>query len=197
MANNINTAYQDALRDRANELPAPRTIAASKADVLSNLAFFFGDPVVPERLRDYSEHHAMTFHFPDAYYGQNTKIRETLNNLILKSPQEWHTQVALPFVKVHAADTTPWNTPPVLTHLCFGRSSARPSSGTSAPRPLPTLPLRRSPPPCARRIRFDVRLLQRVPYEGISRMSTSLRRRHRDRVVRCTAQLERAAPITN
>ena len=25
-------------------------------------------------------------------------------------------------------------------------------------------------------IRFDVRLMQRVPYEGISRMSTSLRR---------------------
>ena len=33
-------------------------------------------------------------------------------------------------------------------------------------------------------LRFDVRLLQRVPYEGISRMQTSLRRRHRDRVVR-------------
>ena len=33
-------------------------------------------------------------------------------------------------------------------------------------------------------MRFDVRLLQRVPYEGISRMQTSLRRRHRDRVVR-------------
>ena len=29
-----------------------------------------------------------------------------------------------------------------------------------------------------------MRLLQRVPYEGISRMQTSLRRRHRDRVVR-------------
>ena len=28
-------------------------------------------------------------------------------------------------------------------------------------------------------MRFDVRLLQRVPYEGISRMQTSLRRRHR------------------
>jgi hypothetical protein len=28
------------------------------------------------------------------------EIRETLNNLILKSPQEWHTQVALPFVKI-------------------------------------------------------------------------------------------------
>ena len=34
------------------------------------------------------------------------------------------------------------------------------------------------------RLHFDVRLLQRVPYEGVSRMQTSLRRRHRDRVVR-------------
>ena len=106
----------------------------------------------------------MTFHFPDAYYGQNTselaplvprqctlsdllclrpaEIRETLNNLILKAPQEWHTQVALPFVKI-VGTTVEWD-----------------------------------------EIRFDVRLLQRVPYEGISRMSTSLRRRHRDRVVR-------------
>ena len=33
-------------------------------------------------------------------------------------------------------------------------------------------------------VRFDVRLLQRVPYEGVSRMTTSLRRKHRDRVVR-------------
>lgn len=30
----------------------------------------------------------------------SAEIRETLNNLILKSPQEWHTQVALPFVKI-------------------------------------------------------------------------------------------------
>ena len=35
-----------------------------------------------------------------------------------------------------------------------------------------------------RRVRFDVRLMQRVPYEGVSRMQTSLRRKHRDRVVR-------------
>tara|TARA_Y100000389_G_scaffold131005_2_gene128447 strand:- start:6881 stop:7156 length:276 start_codon:yes stop_codon:yes gene_type:complete len=80
-------------QQRAAQLPAPRTIAPSREDVLSNLAFFFGDPVVPERLRDYSEHQAMcapataartrdprpplaaahrappprrTFHFPDA-----------------------------------------------------------------------------------------------------------------------------------
>ena len=44
----------------------------------------------------------------DAYYGQNTKIRETLNNLILKSPQEWHTQVALPFVKI-VGTTVEWD----------------------------------------------------------------------------------------
>jgi len=121
---------------------APATFAPSREDVLAQLAFFFGDPVVPERLRDYSEHHAMTFHFPDAYIGQNTKIRETLNNLILKQPDEWQTQVALPFVSI-VGTTVEWD-----------------------------------------EVRFDVQLLQRVPYEGTSRMTTALRRRHRDRVVR-------------
>ena len=77
-----------------------------------------------------------------ADYGQNTKIRETLNNLILKSPQDWQTNVGLPFVKI-TGTTVEWD-----------------------------------------ELRFDVRLLQRVPYEGVSRMQTSLRRRHRDRVVR-------------
>ena len=43
---------------------------------------------------------AMTYHFPDAYYGSNTKIRETLNNLVLRSPQEWQTSIGLPFVKI-------------------------------------------------------------------------------------------------
>jgi len=33
-------------------------------------------------------------------------------------------------------------------------------------------------------IHFDVRMLQRVPYEGVSRMTTSLKRARRDRVVR-------------
>ena len=50
----------------SQKMPAPRTIGYSREDVLSNLAFFFGDPAVPEKLRDYSEHHAMTYHFPDA-----------------------------------------------------------------------------------------------------------------------------------
>ena len=42
----------------------------------------------------------MTYHFPDAYAGQNTKIRDTLNNLILKSPQNWQTTIGLPFFQI-------------------------------------------------------------------------------------------------
>ena len=48
----------------SQNLPAPKTFAPSREDVLSTLAFFFGDPAVPEKLKDYSEHHAMTYHFP-------------------------------------------------------------------------------------------------------------------------------------
>ena len=120
----------------------PRTFAPSKEDVLQNLQYFFGAPVAPEKLKDYSEHHAMTYHFPDAYAGQNTKIRDTLNNLILKSPQNWQTSVGLPFFQIEGT-VVEWD-----------------------------------------EVKFDVRLMQRVPYEGVSRMQTSLRRKHRDRVVR-------------
>lgn len=55
-----------------NTHPQPRTFAPSKEDVLQNLQYFFGAPVSPEKLKDYSEHHAVTHHFPDAYAGQNT-----------------------------------------------------------------------------------------------------------------------------
>ena len=44
----------------SKNLPAPKTFAPSREDVLSTLGFFFGDPAVPEKLKDYSEHHAMT-----------------------------------------------------------------------------------------------------------------------------------------
>ena len=120
--------------------PNPSSRAAQ--DVLQNLQYFFGAPVAPEKLKDYSEHHAMTYHFPDAYAGQNTKIRDTLNNLILKSPQNWQTSVGLPFFQIEGT-VVEWD-----------------------------------------EVKFDVRLMQRVPYEGVSRMQTSLRRKHRDRVVR-------------
>ena len=86
------------------EMPQPRTFAPSKEDVLQNLQYFFGAPVSPEKLKDYSEHHAMTCapiatpntrpralctflsqahtrvplpctdHFPDAYSGQNVSV---------------------------------------------------------------------------------------------------------------------------
>lgn len=36
--------------------PQPRTFAPSKEDVLQNLQYFFGAPVSPEKLKDYSEH---------------------------------------------------------------------------------------------------------------------------------------------
>jgi hypothetical protein len=80
----------------AKHLPAPSTFAPSRNDVLSSLSFFFGDPASPEKLRDYSEHQAQTYHFPDAFTGSNNRIRDTLNNLVLKSPQDWQTSVGLP-----------------------------------------------------------------------------------------------------
>jgi hypothetical protein len=45
--------------------PQPRTIAPSREDVLTNLMYFFGAPTSPEKLVDYQEHHAQTYHFPD------------------------------------------------------------------------------------------------------------------------------------
>ena len=54
------------MTDQFNTHPQPRTFAPSKEDVLQNLMYFFGAPVSPEKLKDYSEHHAMTYHFPGA-----------------------------------------------------------------------------------------------------------------------------------
>jgi len=57
----------------SSNLPAPKTFAPSREDVLSTLGFFFGDPAVPEKLKDYSEHHAMTYHFPDGKHRLATQ----------------------------------------------------------------------------------------------------------------------------
>ncbi len=40
----------------SKSIPAVATFAPSREDVLSTLGFFFGDPAVPEKLKDYSEH---------------------------------------------------------------------------------------------------------------------------------------------
>ena len=62
----------------SKSLPAPKTFAPSREDILSNLAFFFGDPAVPEKLRDYSEHHAMTYHFrkPDPQHRRHAHMQD-------------------------------------------------------------------------------------------------------------------------
>ena len=62
------------MTDQFNTQPQPRTFAPSKEDVLQNLQYVFGAPVSPEKLKDYSEHHAVTHHFPDAYIGQNVRM---------------------------------------------------------------------------------------------------------------------------
>ena len=41
-------------------LPAPKTFAPSREDVLSTLAFFFGDPAVPEKLKGAALHDLTT-----------------------------------------------------------------------------------------------------------------------------------------
>jgi hypothetical protein len=47
--------------DISKQLPSMRTFAPSREDVLSTLGFFFGDPAVPEKLNDYSEHRTQCF----------------------------------------------------------------------------------------------------------------------------------------
>jgi len=61
--------------DRFKSHPQPRTFAPSKEDVLQNLQYFFGAPVSPEKLKDYSEHHAMTYHFPGARSTGRLRLR--------------------------------------------------------------------------------------------------------------------------
>ena len=61
------------------------------------------------------------------------EIRETLNNLILKSPQEWHTSVALPFVKIEGVSVEWDERAPATT-------SHPPRPPAHAPTPSPRLP---------------------------------------------------------
>lgn len=116
----------------------------------------------------------------DAFYGQNTKIRETLNNLILNVRRFPHWNQRSHFVvygNSHAclrvrARSRPRTGRRVLPCRLLG-SRAPPSSGTSK-RCLPQTRFDVAKSDrvllCVRRLRFDVRLLQRVPYEGVSRM---------------------------
>ena len=153
----------------ADSHPQPKTMAPSKNDVVQNLMYYFGAPVSPEKLKDYSEHHAQTYHFPDAFVGSNVKIRDTLNNLIVK---------VCPCPSTCMCTTRVSPVPPlrfclaVATELAdVGRSALFPDRGRRR-RVGRTLRLSQ----CLRRpgahplfflaqqeIRYDVRLMQRVP----------------------------------
>ena len=118
----------------------------------------------------------MTYHFPDAYAGSNTKIRDTLNNLILKSPQNW--RECRPFEPSHGAHA-------LSPLFCVPRRDERrapllPDSGhcrrvgmrrTRLLEPLGLVvraPAHPPPPPLQDEVRFDVRLMQRVPYGALA-----------------------------
>jgi hypothetical protein len=126
----------------ATEAQEFNTFNPSKKDIVGALTFFLGEPSDPVKLDSYGEHHAATYEYPDAFLGSNTRLRDTINNLVENNVQDWQTTVALPFQKLDGV-TVEWD-----------------------------------------EIKFDVRLMQRVPYQGASRMQTSIRRSHRARVVR-------------
>jgi len=100
-------------------------------------------PLFEPDVSQFSTLHCLAWRLDDVVFPRrHSKLRDTLNNLLLKQPQNWQTTVGLPFFRIEST-VVEWD-----------------------------------------EIKYDVRLLQRVPYEGVSRMQTSLRRRHRDRVVR-------------
>ena len=108
--------------------PHPSSRAAQ--DVLQNLQYFFGAPVSPEKLKDYSEHHAMTYHFPDAYAGQNVRRRARTAR-----PQAHCSRLFL-------AARRPRSGTPSTTSSCERRTRI-----TNVAVPLPHLPLL-TPFPC-------------------------------------------------
>lgn len=54
------------------------------------------------RVSEHALHAYVHVHVHDLHVRlrRRSQIRETLNNLILKSPQEWQTSVALPFTRI-------------------------------------------------------------------------------------------------
>ena len=87
----------------ATHLPAPKTFAPSREDVLSTLSFFFGDPAVPEKLRDYSEHHAMTYHFPDRSTVKYRSWRDA-EQPHPQEPADCPAGVGLPFARIQGSN---------------------------------------------------------------------------------------------
>ena len=68
-------------------VPQHATFAHSKEDVLNALAFYFGQPVSPEKLKDYNETHAATYHFPGTQsYRARTSHQISFGNTSWPAP---------------------------------------------------------------------------------------------------------------
>ena len=78
--------------------PAPLAVLGASRDDLS----FSGRVCRPEREQLWRSNHtpAATALLTPSPFRTQTKIRDTLNNLILKSPQNWQTSVGLPFFQI-------------------------------------------------------------------------------------------------
>ena len=124
-------------------------------------------------------------------FRKQTKLRETLNNLILKSPQDWPTGAGLPFVRAFASMQIPaYRFSPIPTlltgaHTRYQRGVGRIEIRCEAPpaRAVYAAHFQRciqAHCPCSC---LTPRLLAD---EGVSRMQTSLRRRHVSCALRTT-----------
>ena len=85
-------------------MAAPSLAQPSKQDIINQLQFFFGKPSAPEKLANFTDHHAATYQFPDAFTGPSPFLRETLSNIVLKSPQTWQTSIGLPYVQIEGVN---------------------------------------------------------------------------------------------
>lgn len=65
--------------------------------MLNAFNYYFGPPAHPQLLDHYTEHHAATLHFPDAYKGTSVRIRDTITNLITENVQNFLTTVIAPW----------------------------------------------------------------------------------------------------
>ena len=97
----------------------------------------------------------------DAYAGQNTQLRDTINNLVEKEPQQWHTGIGLPFRRIEG--TVRARSPPLQTSTrapsARRRRQTRFADSVASGRASQVVEWDE--------IAFDVRLMNRVPYEGV------------------------------
>ena len=127
-----------------------------------------------------------------------------MNNLILKQPQSWQTSVGLPFFQIQGTVSQDHAHPmhwaisclPLTRAACFAHCSwifiglwngtkfASMCVLCSVSRTHHTARAQAHIPSTGLHSRVAFTPSTGVPYEGTSRMTTSLKRRHRDRVVR-------------